>query len=129
MLYYTSMDQKTQAKVYYESNYISFAKLAKNSQKLLGFEVTLDQLKTWSATDGGWVKSSLSDSAKAKKLSDILFDKILEEEDDLPAKDLTALANSWVQLQTKINPDNIGQSSKPLNQTVRDIVTAEMKNE
>lgn len=117
--------QKQIAQKYYESNHISFAKLAENSQSYLGFVVTVDQLKDWSSKDGGWSKKSLNDSERAKMLSDILFDKIVEEKEDISARDLTSLANSWVQLQTKINPESMGTTNRPIMQEVRDIIAAE----
>jgi hypothetical protein len=110
---------KEQVKAYYESHRLSMAKIARQSESIFGQKVTLDQLKGWSQEDGGWKKSEIAESEKLNIIANRIFEAI-EDNEDLPAKDLTALANTFLQITTKAPPESADR--KPTLQEIIDAV-------
>jgi hypothetical protein len=108
---------------YYESHRISFADLAKQSDAVFNFKVTIDQLKKWSAEDGGWKKKEVNEPEKLRIIAEKIFNAI--EEEDLHPKDLAQLANTYLSIQTKAPPEKADKI--PANQAIMDIVNRELK--
>lgn len=114
---------KQAAKTYYEAHRVSFQTLADISLNVLGQDVTIDQLKKWSQEDAGWKKLQLASNEKTAYIAELLFEKIEQEADELSAKDLTALANSYLSFATKA-PDDSNVRNKPPLQDIMDAVHA-----
>jgi hypothetical protein len=122
MWYNQSMGIKDVVKEYYESNRISFVNLAKNSESIFGQKITVDQLKKWSTADNGWKKPEISSDAKLGVIAEKIFESI--EEDDLSAKDLAALANTYLSITTKA-PPSATDNNKPTLQEIIDTVKSD----
>lgn len=109
------------AKEYYETHRISFAKLSEDSVALLGYQVSVEMLKHWSSDDGGWKKSPISEADKLSLIANRILEKI-EDDPELSARDLTALATAYLQYATKLPEQAIAVDQKPTLQQLMDLV-------
>lgn len=121
------MDQlKEAARLYYETHRISLQTLANQSESLLGSKVSVDQLKKWSQTDGGWKKPELAGDKRFEFMANMLFEKIEEEGPTMPVKDLVAAMNQYLTLALKA-PMDLDASAKPTHDEIVDAVDALVK--
>lgn len=109
---------KDNIREYYESHRISFANLAKQSERIFGTSITIDQLKKWSQADGGWSKPPISEDEKLRTIADKIY-QIIEDDDTLNPRDLTSLANTYLSIITKA-PEKV-DSNRPVLDDIKSI--------
>lgn len=117
------MELQKQAKEYYETHNITLSTLSAQSQALLGFKVSEEQLKQWSFQDGGWKKPDLPADKRFEFMANLLFKKIEEEGEDMSIKDLVAAMNQYLHLALKA-PMDLEASAKPTLDEIIDTVDA-----
>lgn len=113
---------RDKVKEYYEAHRLSFAQLSAKSNEIFNAKVTVDQLKHWSTEDGGWKKAAIEDTAKLKIIAEKIF-QLIEEGENLSARDLTSLATTYLAFATKSPPDSL-DDSRPTMQQIIDAVKA-----
>lgn len=115
------MELRDKVRAYYESNRISYADLARQSESLFGQNVEAATIRKWAERDGGWRKTDITNNEKMEIIADMLFRKIEDEGDNMSARDLAALANSYRDFMIKAGtgaPDTF----KPTLQQIIDAV-------
>jgi len=117
---------RDRVKEYYETHRLSFAQLVTRSSEIFNAKVTLDQLKKWSLEDGGWHKAAIEDTEKLKIIAEKIF-QVIEEDDNLTARDLTTLAATYLQFATKMPPEATSDN-RPTLQQITDAVAVALKN-
>lgn len=117
------MELKEQARQYYETHRLSLQTLANQSESLLGSKVSLDTLKKWSQSDGGWKKPELSVDKRFEFMANLLFEKIEEEGKTMTMKDLVAAINQYLNLALKA-PMDLDASAKPTLDEILDTIDA-----
>lgn len=115
------MELRDRIKSYYENNRITFADLARQSESLFGQKVEADTLRKWAERDGGWRKAAITNNDKMEIIANKLFNKIEEEGDDMSARDLAALANSYRDFMIKAGA-SAPDTYKPTLQQIIDAV-------
>lgn len=110
---------KDDVKQYYESNRLSFAKIAAQSETIFHQKVTVDMIKAWSQEDGGWKKADLSHRDRLLFLAERIYQKI-EDEENLSIADLTKLTDTYTRLLEQIPAEDVG-NNKPTLQAIIDV--------
>lgn len=110
---------KQVVKEYYQTHRLSFKRISDESYEIFGEFVSIDQIKKWSQEDGGWKKLEINEDRRLQIIADRIFEAI-EDNDDLSPRDLTSLAQAYLQLATKAPVDVAGR--KPTLQEIIDAV-------
>lgn len=110
-------DLKERVKEYYHGNRISMAHLSEQSRRIFNTFVSVDQMKHWSSEDGGWTKAPMEDDKKLKIIAEKIFETI-EDTVNISARDLVALANTYLSFATKMPPDQLGDSRPTIQQII-----------
>lgn len=118
-------DLKQRVREYYESHRISFSQLAKQSVRIFGTEISLEQIKHWSSQDTGWKKPPIPESEKLRIIANRAFEMI-EESEDLTPTSFATLANVYLAFATKAPPEKLDDNRPTLQQIID--VAGKLKN-
>ena len=119
-------------KEYYLNNDFSLRELSENSDTLFGSYIPLDDLKYFSRTDvdGAW---SVLKTNSGRKTEDVpiqeklqivankLYNKIIDEDEDLSATQLAQLSKTWSDLVDKAKLGKSETSAKTTTQQAKDL--------